>query len=99
MWRDLQYGAKILLKRPGFTLIAIMTLALGIAANSAILSVVNGVLVRPLPFDGAERLVRVYVTTLDKSLRNNPASWLNFSDWRAQAASGLICACLVLPWL
>ena len=83
-WLDLRYGARMLRKKPGFTLIAMMTLALGIGVNSAIFSVVNSVLLRPLPFDGAERLVRVYVTVPSRGITNNPASWLNFADWRAQ---------------
>ena len=82
--QDLRYGARMLLKQPGFTLIAIATLALGIGANTAIFSVVNSVLLRPLPFDEAERLVRVYATAADRGIRSNPTSWLNFADWRAQ---------------
>src|SRR6185436_3756086 len=57
LWRDLTFARRTLLRNPGFTIVAVLSLAIGIGANSAIFSVINGLLLRPLPFKDAERLV------------------------------------------
>jgi putative ABC transport system permease protein len=59
IWQDLRYAARALGRRPGFALVVVVTLALGIGANTAIFSFVNAILLRPLPFQDADRLVRI----------------------------------------
>lgn len=81
--RDLKYAARSLLRSPGFAAVAIVTLALGIGANSAIFSIVNTVLLRPLPYPDADRLVRVH--ELNRRGRPMNVPWANFVDWREQA--------------
>jgi hypothetical protein len=58
-FHDLRYAVRMLLNRPGFTIVALMTLAIGIGADSAIVSVINGVLLLPLPFESPEQLVYI----------------------------------------
>jgi len=82
MFQDLRYGARMLLKQPGFTLVAVVTLALGIGANTAIFSVVNGVLLKSLPFPEAERLVTVSETSKEVPVMS--VAIPNYLDWRAQ---------------
>ena len=87
---DVRYGLRMLFKSPGFTLIAVFALALGIGANSAIFSVVNAVLLRPLPFPDPDRLVVIWETNpnLSANLRlRNEASPANLKDWTAQTTS------------
>ena len=83
--QDLRFGARTLLKRPGFALVAVLTLALGIGANTAIFSVVNAVLLRPLPFREAGRLFVVYETT--QAVPQDFVSVPNLEDYRAGSRS------------
>jgi putative ABC transport system permease protein len=82
LFKDIGYGIRSLLKRPGFTAIAIITLALGIGANTAIFSVVNAVVLRPLPYSQPDRLVMVWETGAGNDRRSVAPG--NYLDWQTQ---------------
>ena len=87
LWQDLRLGARVLMKRPGFTLIATLTLALGIGVTTAMFSVVNGVLLRRLPYGDEARVVVLWQNNLKNGVEREETSPANFFDWRDRAQS------------
>jgi predicted permease len=87
LWQDLRLGARVLMKRPGFTLIATLTLALGIGVTTAMFSVVNGVLLSRLPYGDEARVVVLWQNNLKNGVEREETSPANFFDWRDRAQS------------
>ncbi|MFZ3215115.1 MAG: ABC transporter permease [Candidatus Acidiferrales bacterium] len=82
LWQDLRYGWRTLRRSLGFTVVAVLTLAIGIGANAAIFSVIHAVLLRPLPFPDSQRIVWIWETDANRNVRRGTASPAEFLDWR-----------------
>ncbi len=80
--QDIRYSGRLFLKNPAFTLVVLLTLALGISANTAIFSFANGILLRPLPYPDSDRLVVLDETALKRGINSMSVSYPNFLDWR-----------------
>ena len=85
IWHDIRYGARTLVNSPGFTLVTVLTLALGIGANTAIFSVLNFVLLRPLEYANPDQLVIIWERNIKKGFSESPTSFANFIDFRDNA--------------
>jgi putative ABC transport system permease protein len=83
LWQDIRYGARVLLKFPGVTAAALLALALGTGVNTALFSIVNTVLLEPLPFPEADQLVQLWRTELPR-LQYGSASYPRYIDWRSR---------------
>src|SRR5215475_1181422 len=82
--RDLKFAIRVLARKPGFAAVAILTLALGIGANSAVFTLVRAVLLRPLPFEAPDRLTMVWEDASFIGFPHNTPAYGNYSDWKAQ---------------
>src|SRR5436190_6017008 len=84
LFNDIRYAIRNLIKRPGFTAIAVITLAIGIGANSAIFSAINALLLKPLPIPSQDRVVAIWDKNPSRGVEHNEVAFANYLDWRAQ---------------
>jgi putative ABC transport system permease protein len=87
LWQDLCYAMRTLFRKPGFTFVAVLTLALGIGANTVIFSVINAAMLRPLPFPNDRQLLVIQQARSGEKASDRGVSYLNFLDWQAQNQS------------
>ena len=84
---DLRFGLRMILRSPGFTIVALLTMALGIGANTAMFSIVNGVIIKPLPYPEADRIVRLFESNLSQGWETFSIAPMNLWDWQERSQS------------
>ena len=87
LFRDVRFAIRMLRRSPGFSLVALLTFALGIGVNAAVFTVYNGVLLRPLPYPDADRITMVWMDNRRQQIREDITSYPNYMDWRTQSSS------------
>jgi putative ABC transport system permease protein len=85
--RDMRHALRLLARQPGFTLVAVLTFAVGIGVNTAVFSVFSGVLLRPLPYPDADQITLLWTDNRREGIREDIGSYPNFRDWREQSTS------------